>query len=106
MTESCLSERLRRCRGEADITSILAARSLLWMIGTLAVVATLWLTLLSGGEGRAPVVTPGGTSAPSGASSGATAGGGYGSAIGAAHGAIQQSNQDAQRAAGSPAGTP
>jgi hypothetical protein len=41
-----------------------AARSLLWLIGTLAVVAVLWLTLLTGGHG-----TPGTTNAPTGATS-------------------------------------
>jgi hypothetical protein len=64
------------------------------LIGTLAVVATLWVTLLSGGGGRAPAVTPGVITAPSGATSGAPAASGYSSAIGAAHSAVQQSNQD------------
>jgi hypothetical protein len=79
---------------------MLAARSLM-LLGTLAVVAILWLTLLSGG-GHAPAVTPGATTAPSGAASGATAASGYGSAIGAAHGAVRQSNQGAESAAGTP----
>jgi hypothetical protein len=79
----------------------LLARSLL-LIGTLVVVATLRVTLLSGGGGRGPAVTPGATTAPSGATSGAPAPGGYSSAIDAAHSAVQQSNQDARRAAGKP----
>ena len=79
---------------------MLAARSLM-LIGTLAVVAILWLTLLSGGGG-APAVTPGTTTAPSGAASGATAASGYSGAIGAAQGAVRQSNQDTQSAAGTP----
>jgi hypothetical protein len=83
-----------------------ATRSLLWLIGTLAVAATLWMTLLSGGSDHAPAVVPQATTAPSGASAGTSAAGGYGSAIGAARSATEQTNQDAQRAAGSSAGAP
>jgi hypothetical protein len=72
---------------------MLLARSLL-LLGTLAVVATLWVTLLSGGGGRVPAVTPRVTTSPSGATSGAPAASGYSSAIGAAHSAVQQSNQE------------
>jgi hypothetical protein len=85
---------------------MLAARSLLGLIGTLAVVATLWLTLLAGGGDRAPAVKPGATTAPSGATSGAPATSGYDSAIGEARSAVQQADQDAQRAVGSAAGAP
>jgi hypothetical protein len=82
---------------------MLAVRSLVLLVGTLAVVAMLWLMLLSGGDG-APTATQGGTTAP--ATSGEPAAGGYGDAIGAADGAVRQANQDAQRAARSAAGTP
>jgi hypothetical protein len=82
-----------------------ATRALL-LIGTLAVVATLWVTLLSGGGAHAPDVTPGATTAPSGSSGGGPAASSYDRAIGAAQGAVQQSNQDAQRAAGSTPGAP
>jgi hypothetical protein len=68
---------------------MLAARSLLMLVGTLAVLATLWLTLLSGG-GKAPTVTPNAAPAQPGATS-------YDSAIGAAQGTVQQSYEDAQR---------
>jgi hypothetical protein len=77
---------------------MLAAVRSLWLIGTLAVVATLWLTLLSGGA-PAPAVKPGATTGPTGAARGATAASGYSGAIGAADSAVQQTNQDAQRAA-------
>jgi hypothetical protein len=84
---------------------MLAARSLLVLVATLAVVGLLWLTLLSGGSGS-PTATPGGTSVPSGATDGAPADGTYNDAIGAAGSAVQQSNQDAQRAAESAGGAP
>lgn len=84
---------------------MLLARSAL-LIGTLAVVATLWLTLLSGGDSRAPAVARGVTTAPSGATGDAAAASGYKSAIGAADRAVQQSNQDAQRAADPAPGAP
>jgi hypothetical protein len=83
----------------------MATRALLSLVGTLAVVATLWLTLLSGG-GHTLTVTPGGTTAPSGAASGAPTAGGYGSAIDAARGVVGRANQDAQRAAGPAPGAP
>jgi hypothetical protein len=79
----------------------MAARSLLWLVATLAVVATLWLTLLSEDGGHSSTTLPG-----AGATGGQPAAGGYGGAIGSAQGAVQQSNQDAQRAAGSAAGAP
>ena len=90
---------LRRSRRNADITSMLLARSLM-LLGTLAVVATLWVTLLSGGD-HGSAVTPGTTAAPSGSTS-APPPGGYSSAIDAAHGAVEQSNRDAGSAAGAP----
>jgi hypothetical protein len=83
----------------------MVTRSLLGLIGTLAVVATLWLTLLSGG-GHTPVLTPSGTTTSSGAVSGAPTAGGYGSAIDAARGAVGQADQSAQRAAGPVPGAP
>jgi hypothetical protein len=88
---------LRPGPAAADNTSIVAARSLLWLVGTLAVVATLWLTLLSGGH-TSPTATPGATTSPSGAT------GDYKSAVDAAQSAVQQANQDTQR--GSTAGAP
>jgi hypothetical protein len=96
--------RLRRLLRRVDNSSMLAARSLLWVVGTLAVVALLWLTLLSGGGG--PTALPDGGTVPSGATSGEPAGGGYTDAIDSARGAVQQSNQDAQRAADSATSTP
>jgi hypothetical protein len=68
----------------------MAARSLLWLVGTLAVVATLWLTLLAGGH-SSPTGTPGAT-------------GDYKSTVDAAQSAVQQANQDGQR--GSTASAP
>jgi hypothetical protein len=85
---------------------MLATRSLLGLIGTLAVVAVLWLTLLSGSDDRVPAVNPGATTAPAGATGGATPASGYNRAIDAARGAAQQAYQDAERGAGSAAGTP
>lgn len=92
---------LRGDPDRADNDSVSAVRSLFFLIATLAVVATLWLTLLSGG-GSTPALTPNGTTAGSGAA-GAPATGDYRSAIGAANGAVQQSANDTQRAAGSTA---
>jgi hypothetical protein len=91
--------------GRADNNIMLATRSLLWLIGTLAVAATLWMTLLSGGGNHAGVV-PQATTAPSGVTAGAGSAGSYGNAIGAARSATEQTNQDAQRAAGYSAGSP
>jgi hypothetical protein len=71
---------------------VLAARSLLWLIGTLAVVAVLWLTLLTGGHG-----TPGTTNAPTGATSD------YKTTIDSAQSAVERANEDAQRGAASSA---
>jgi hypothetical protein len=82
---------------------MVATRSLLWLVGTLAVVAVLWMTLLSGGGGTS--TTPAGAPVSSG-TSGTPSAGDYNSAIGAARGAVQQSAQDAKSAAGSSAGTP
>jgi hypothetical protein len=78
---------------------MLLVRSLM-LLGTLAIVATLWVTLLSGGD-HGSAVTPGATAAPSGSTS-TPSPGGYSSALDAAHGAVQQSNQDAGSAAGAP----
>ncbi len=83
---------LRRSRIETDMNTVLAARSLLWLIGTLAVVAVLWLTLLAGGRG-----TPSTTNAPSGATSD------YKTTIDAAQSAVERANEDAQRGSASSA---
>ena len=85
---------------------MVAARSLLFRVGTLAVVGVLWLTLLAGGGDQVPTVTPSGATAPSSGANGASAPGDYNSAIGAGRGAVQQADQDAQRAAGTAPGTP
>jgi hypothetical protein len=71
---------------------VTAARSLLFLIGTLAVVGALWFSLMAGGHSTS-VRTSGGTTAPSGSVRD------YTDSIDAAKSAVQQANQDGQRGA-------
>jgi hypothetical protein len=75
------------------------SRAIVGLIALLAVLATLWLTMIASGGGH--------TAAPGLPPAKASSGQVYGNAINGAQGAVQQANADAQRAAGTSAdGTP
>ena len=76
------------------------SRAGLGLIALLAVLATLWMTMLSSGGG---VAGHGGAANPA-VSGAAPSAGAYSNATNAAHNAVQQANADAQRAAQSAAG--
>jgi hypothetical protein len=72
------------------------SRAIVGLISLLAVLATLWLTMIAGGGGHKAASGP----APGAASSTQV----YGNAVNGAQNAVQQANADAQRAAGTSAG--
>ena len=92
--------RLIAARPAADAPGMAVSRAVLGLIALLAVLATLWMTMLSSGggagvqAGSSNPVAPGASPAP----------GAYGNATNAAQNAVQQANGDGQRAAQTAAG--